>query len=419
MEWAAGCIKKPSSQVGVTFSDERYSDSMTELERIEVLHQQYLSLRENTPMMERDGEECRAYHEWYDAAYVYFRSVDYLQEDPDLTVFVDAKKEGNCFVLEHIYDSISPSYKVLMLKARNKAIAGTTVTATKMSKIFISHCGGDKDAVISLVDLLGEIINLSSENLFCSSAPGFDVMLGDNFMDNIWEQYNNNQNLFLLYVLSHNYMNSPMCLNEMGASWITKKDSIGILLPGFDINDLGNSCYDKRSISVIFNQDDKEVRHRLNQLKEKVEQLFPGDKKNIHQSRWEEKRDGFIAIVRSLPVAKKDGFEKVHVLEETDVKPKASIVSSVSYKGKGSYVITFSNKGDSSAEDLFVEFEDVEGIFVLFEKGLFPIEILKPGRSFQINAMMTEGAPHKMMSQVKWKEADTPFEEKELILFNK
>lgn len=89
---------------------------MNEREQIEELHQRYLLLRENTPTMKRNGEECRAYHEWYDNAYVYFKSFDYLQSDPDLQIFVNAEKEGNCFVLAHIYDSISPSYKVLMVK---------------------------------------------------------------------------------------------------------------------------------------------------------------------------------------------------------------------------------------------------------------------------------------------------------------
>lgn len=89
---------------------------MNEREQIENLHQRYLSLRENTPWEKRDGEECRAYHEWYDNAYVYFKSFEYLQSDPDFHIFVNADKDGNCFVLAHIYDSISPSYKVLMVK---------------------------------------------------------------------------------------------------------------------------------------------------------------------------------------------------------------------------------------------------------------------------------------------------------------
>ena len=97
-------------------------------------------------------------------------------------------------------------------------------------------------------------------------------------------------------------MNSPICLNEMGASWMTKTDSIGILLPGFDIKDLGNSCYDKQSISVVFDQELKEVKHRLNQLKETIERLFPEKVKEINLSRWEEKRDEFIEKVKAMPV---------------------------------------------------------------------------------------------------------------------
>ncbi len=92
---------------------------MSERDQIEELHQQYLSLRENTPWQQRDGAECKAYHNWYDRAYVYFKSFASLKNDPDFQTFVNAEKEGNCFVLEHIYDSISPSYKVLMAKTGN------------------------------------------------------------------------------------------------------------------------------------------------------------------------------------------------------------------------------------------------------------------------------------------------------------
>jgi len=111
---------------------------MTEREQIEECHQKYLSLRENTPMMKRNGDECRAYHEWYDNAYVYFKSFEYLQSDPDYQTFVNAEKEGNCFVLEHVYDSISPSYKVLMKITENKHEAKKYASMT-------SHANDDHD----------------------------------------------------------------------------------------------------------------------------------------------------------------------------------------------------------------------------------------------------------------------------------
>lgn len=73
----------------------------------------------------------------------------------------------------------------------------------------------------------------------------------------------------------------------------------------FFLKDLGNSCYDKQSISIIFDQEEKETRHRLNQLKETVEKLFPDDVRKIDWSRWEEKRDEFIEKVKAISVKKK------------------------------------------------------------------------------------------------------------------
>ena len=287
----------------------------------------------------------------------------------------------------------------------------------KKNKIFISHCGADKVAVGALVDLLGEVIHLSDENLFCSSVHGFDVMVGKNFMDNILQQYKEH-NLLVLYVLSFNYMGSPICLNEMGASWMTKTESIGILLPGFDLENLGNGCYDKQSISVIFNQDIKEINHRLNQLKGTVEKMFPDMKTYINPSRWEEKRDEFIEKVRAIPVKKKDNEAEESASRNVITSAKASIASSVYYNGKGSYEITFTNQGLETAEELSIEFDDVEGIYLMMDNNMFPVEILKPGRSFQIHAMMMEGAPHKMMSHLKWYEAGVEFSDDELVLFN-
>ena len=391
---------------------------MTEREQIDHLHQQYLYLKENTPQSNRDGEECRAYHKWYDSAYVYFKSFPFLQKDDDFRVFVNAEKDGNCFTLEHIYNSISASYKVLMIKTSKMQNVGIDVSELKTNKIFISHCGADKAIVKALVDLLGEIININGDNVFCSSVHGFDVLLGENFMDNIKAQYKQHD-LLLVYILSHNYMGSPMCLNEMGASWITKMRCIGFLTPGFDFDDLGNSCYDKQSISVVFNQEESEVRHRLNQFKDIVEELFPDSVKNINSTRWEEVLNRFIVTVKSIPASKKkDVIETVSIGQKANIGPKASIESSVYYKGKGSYVIRFTNNGSVPAEGLSVYFDKVDGIIVTPDRNLFPIEVLKPGRSFQIHAIMIEGAPPKMMSSVKWNEGGITFEDKELIMLN-
>lgn len=93
-------------------------DSTSTIKQVERLHQAYLDIKENTPDMKRDGAECKAYHAWYDAAYVLFSSIEGLKGSDDFKSFTNAQKDGNCFVLEHIYDSISASYKVLMIQAK-------------------------------------------------------------------------------------------------------------------------------------------------------------------------------------------------------------------------------------------------------------------------------------------------------------
>lgn len=87
-------------------------------EEIEHLHQSYLNLRDNTPYTKRNGNECQAYHAWYDAAYVFFSSIDEFKVLDDFKTFVGAEKDGNCFDLEHVYHRISASYKVLMNKVK-------------------------------------------------------------------------------------------------------------------------------------------------------------------------------------------------------------------------------------------------------------------------------------------------------------
>ncbi len=91
-----------------------YSKQIGEIEK---LHQAYLDLRENTPEFQRDGEECKAFRAWYETAYVFFNSFEALLKSKDYDRFMDARKTGNCFVLENVYNAISASYKVLMKKA--------------------------------------------------------------------------------------------------------------------------------------------------------------------------------------------------------------------------------------------------------------------------------------------------------------
>lgn len=211
---------------------------MTERERIENLHQRYLSLRENTPWGQRDGEECKAYHEWYDSAYVYFKSFDAVQNDPDFQTFVNAEKEGNCFVLEHIYDSISPSYKVLMSKTGNVHKTELDDLSAKAPLVFISHSSEDKDIILSFIqNVLVVGLGLNQDDIVFTSDETYGITPGDDIPQYIKRNISGAK--VVLIMVSQGYKKSEVCLNEMGAAWALDKKIIQVLLPDANFDQLG------------------------------------------------------------------------------------------------------------------------------------------------------------------------------------
>ncbi len=284
---------------------------MTEREQIEAFHDEYLSLKENTPMMkrERDGEECKAYHKWYDNAYVYFKSFSSLQDDADFQVFVNADKEGNCFVLEHIYDSISPSYKVLMKKTENLNENNTVTLLDKPYKIFISHSSKDLEFVEALVDLL-ESIGFDSSNLFCSSVSGYGIGLSQDIFETLRGLFNDHR-LFVIFVHSPNFYNSPVSLNEMGAAWVLKSDFCSFLTTNMDFEGMKGVV---KSSTISIKVDGLDAPSRLTELKDLLTSLF--GLQSIDSIKWERKRQAFLKKVLSIDYGEEENTE-VSTTKET------------------------------------------------------------------------------------------------------
>lgn len=275
---------------------------MAEREQIEDYRQKYLSLRENTPDMYRDGEECKAYRKWYESAYVYFKSFDSLKNDPDLDTFTNAQKDGNCFVLEHVYDSISPSYKVLMIKTENLDNTDNKNQNAKTPMVFVSHSHYDKDVAEALVDLL-ENIGFDSSNLFCSSVDGYGIGLSEDIFETLRTLFNQH-NLYVIFIHSPRYYKSAVSLNEMGAAWVLRTDFCSILTPDIDFNEL-EGVVDSSTISIKV--DNADAPARLTQLKDKLTQVF--GLKGIDSIKWERKRNAFLKRVQEIKYLEKTKSE--------------------------------------------------------------------------------------------------------------
>lgn len=381
---------------------------MTERERIEDLHQKYLSLRENTPMMKRDGEECKAYHKWYDSAYVYFKSYSQLQSDSDFQIFVNADKEGNCFVLEHIYDTISPSYKVLMIKTDNMPKMNNDYSLEKTPMAFISHSSKDKQFAEALVEML-EDIGFDSSNLFCSSVDGYGVGLSEDIFETLRGLFQKH-NLYVIFIHSPRYYTSPVSLNEMGAAWVLRTDFCSFLTTDMDFSKM-KGVVNGSAISIKVDAEDTPA--RLTQLKDKLTQLFHLPK--IDSIKWERKRSAFIKAVNAInyvsddtaisPSPIDDEYKRLQVeklkreeMERKQAKVRGNIIEG---RSKGSRILKIFNSGQSKARNVSVEWLNPDDSVIVQQKfGL--LGEISPQSSRSYNMVLSEGHIPTMRLRYTW-----------------
>jgi len=151
-----------------------------------------------------------------------------------------------------------------------------------VNKVFISHSTKDKDYVEELIDIL-ETIGVKSTQIFCSSFEGYGIDLGENFLERIKNELN--EEVLVLFVLSENFYSSPVCLCEMGATWIKTSEHIPILIPPFDFENIKGVI----PLTQGFKINDS---LKLNLFKEKLEKVF--DINPIDFTSWERKRDRII-----------------------------------------------------------------------------------------------------------------------------
>jgi hypothetical protein len=107
-------------------------------------------------------------------------------------------------------------------------------------KIFISHSTLDKKYVGSFIEhILVGIFQINRDLIFCSSFAELGITSGKNIPNEIRKNIKNTKFAFLF--ISQNYKKSEICLNELGACWVTLEEQyvIPLLLPDADFDNLG------------------------------------------------------------------------------------------------------------------------------------------------------------------------------------
>lgn len=167
------------------------------------------------------------------------------------------------------------------------------IKTQNIPKIFISHRSTDKkygDALEKLIVGLG----VKNEQLIYSSHPLHKIPLNENIYNYL--RKNINQKVFVIILWSNDYLESPACLNEMGAAWVTQSDYINIYTPDFSI---GNPKYhecavDTRKMGAVLNGDTN-CKASMIEFKDKILEMF---NLTLDEQTWTYLLDQFIAEIK-------------------------------------------------------------------------------------------------------------------------
>lgn len=180
----------------------------------------------------------------------------------------------------------------------------------KTPMLFISHSSKDKKFVRPLVSLL-EGIGIKQDSLFCSSFREYGIDISNDIFETIRNIFYEHE-LFVIFVHSPRFYQSPISLNEMGAAWVLKTQFCSLLTKDMSY-DAMNGVVTKNYVSIKVDDDD--VKSSMNALYKRLKVFF--SLKDLDLNFWERKRDDFLEIVNNIEYKK---FEKDVTVKTSDFK---------------------------------------------------------------------------------------------------
>lgn len=183
-----------------------------------------------------------------------------------------------------------PEFKILRLPEHKKYVLMEKPFPKEntFKKIFISHSSKDRDYVTLFVDLLRDM-GIEKEKIFCTSVQGYGSDIGENFLERIRKELDST--VIVIFILTHNFYNSPMCLSEVGATWIKTNLFYPVVIPPFSFGEIKDPIGKEQGIDLTNYA-------QLNDLKGRLEKIL--DLKEVYYNDWERKRNSFIEQIKRL-----------------------------------------------------------------------------------------------------------------------
>jgi hypothetical protein len=178
----------------------------------------------------------------------------------------------------------------------------------KNEDIFISHSGQDKQIVDDFIDLilLGGL-SVPIDKIFSSSSDGTKIKSGTDWRDSILSALQNAKINFLF--ISPNYKESEVCMNEMGAGWVTSAKVIPLIIEPINYKTVGVI---QEPIQIEKLLDEKS----LDRIRDLLQETLEIPNSLIKSDRWTAKKKEF--VLKTKAFLKANPFKKPLDRQEFD-----------------------------------------------------------------------------------------------------
>lgn len=156
--------------------------------------------------------------------------------------------------------------------------------------VFISHATKDKEIIDAFVDIiLHGALNISIEEIFCTSTDGTKIESGADWRNSIRDSLMSAKINFL--IITPNYKESEICMNEMGAAWVTSATVIPLMIEPINYKTVG-VIQEPNQIEKILDEGS------LDRIKDVIQEKLNIPAKQIKSDRWSSKKKEFIIRVK-------------------------------------------------------------------------------------------------------------------------
>ena len=112
------------------------------------------------------------------------------------------------------------------------------IEVSKKINIFLSHSSKDEKIVKEFNDkILQLVLKVNPDNIFCTSIEESSITSGEDFRLTIKNKLLEASHI--IQIITNNYKNSEVCLNEMGAAWVLDKKVKPFILEPISYNTVG------------------------------------------------------------------------------------------------------------------------------------------------------------------------------------